>query len=65
MPSSVIRAFHYRPDDRRLDIVFVTGRRYTYHDVPVEVFEAMKAARSKGEFFNTRIRDRYTFTRRR
>jgi lysyl-tRNA synthetase class 2 len=63
MPSSVIRAFDYAPADRRLDILFVSGRVYSYHDVPAEVVMAMRAASSKGEYFNRHIRDRYRFTR--
>jgi hypothetical protein len=63
MPSSVIRDFDYDPADRRLDIVFQTGRRYVYHDVPEEVVKGFRVASSKGEYFNTHVRDRYRFTR--
>jgi len=63
MPSSVIRSYHYDPVDRYLDLVFVSGRRYRYHEVPVEAYDAMRRAFSKGEFFNTNIRDRYRHTR--
>jgi hypothetical protein len=63
MPSSVIRAFSYDADRQQLKVVFTTGRRYSYQDVPAALFEAMKAAFSKGEFFNAHIRDRFTFTR--
>ncbi|MEJ0028573.1 MAG: KTSC domain-containing protein [Rhizomicrobium sp.] len=63
MPSSVIRTFSYDAAKRRLRVVFTTGRRYEYHNVPAEVFEAMKAASSKGEYFNAYIRDRFAFTR--
>jgi lysyl-tRNA synthetase class 2 len=63
MPSSVIRSFDYDPEERRLDILFVTGRRYSYHDVPARIVAAMRAAGSKGRFFNTRIRDQFAFTR--
>jgi lysyl-tRNA synthetase class 2 len=63
MPSSVIRTFSYDPSQRRLDVVFTSGRRYSYHDVPAEMFEAMRAAPSKGKFFNYRIRDRFRCTR--
>lgn len=63
MPSSVIRSFDYDPEERRLDILFVTGRRYSYHDVPARIVSAMRAAGSKGRFFNTRIRDQFAFTR--
>jgi len=64
MPSSVIRRFDYDADLRRLDVEFVTGRRYSYHDVPAAIVAALRAARSKGQFFNRRIRDRFAFTRR-
>ena len=63
MPSSVIRRFDYDEPSRRLDVQFVTGRRYSYHDVPATLVEAMRSARSKGQFFNARIRDHFRFTR--
>lgn len=59
MPSSVIRGFDYSPETRQLTVEFVTGRRYLYSDVPLEEAEAMRAAFSKGAYFNKRIRDRY------
>jgi hypothetical protein len=62
MPSSVIHEFHYDPVERRLDILFVSGRLYSYHEVPPEVAVAMRGALSKGEYFNRHIRDRYRFT---
>lgn len=62
MPSSVIRAFAYSVEARTLDILFTTGRRYRYHDVPPEAAEALRAAFSKGRHFNARIRDHYRFT---
>jgi KTSC domain len=62
MPSSVIRTFWYDPAEHRLDIVFVSGRRYRYHDVPDEIYGEMRRAYSKGEFFNENIRDRFRFT---
>lgn len=63
MPSSVIRDFDYDAADRRLDILFVSGRLYSYHGVPPEIALAMREALSKGEYFNRHIRDRYRFTR--
>jgi len=62
MPSSVIRAYQYDPIEKHLDLVFVSGRRYRYHEVPVETYDAMRRAFSKGEFFNHRIRDQFRFT---
>jgi len=61
MPSSVIRSFDYDEAEHRLDIEFVSGRRYSYLDVPVEEVAAMQRTLSKGGFFNRRIRDRYDY----
>jgi len=61
MPSSVIRSFDYDEAEHRLDIEFVSGRRYSYLDVPLEEVAAMQRTISKGGFFNRRIRDRYAF----
>jgi len=63
MPSSVVRTLTYQPKERRLDVVFTSGRAYSYHDVPSAVFEAMKASFAKGEFFNRHLRGRYQYTR--
>jgi hypothetical protein len=63
MPSTVIRSFDYDPTAHRLHVEFVSGRRYSYLDVPERVVEAMRRATSKGGFFNRRIRDRYRFER--
>jgi KTSC domain len=63
MPSSVIRHFNYDPRRNELTVLFITGRRYTYHGVPADLAEEMQSAFSKGEFFNARIRDHFRFTR--
>jgi hypothetical protein len=59
VPSSVIRSYSYSAKNSELTITFVSGRRYVYTDVPEEVFDAFKAARSKGSYFNSEIRDCY------
>ena len=63
MPSSVIRSFAYDESRRRLDVEFVSGRHYAYHEVPPGLVEQMRRAFSKGSFFNRRIRDHFRFTR--
>jgi lysyl-tRNA synthetase class 2 len=63
MPSSVIRAFHYEPTRKRLQVVFTSGRRYSYFAVPPELYEQFKHAASKGEFFNAAIRDHFPYAR--
>ena len=62
MPSTVIRAVHYDPEREVLDVLFTTGRRYLYHDVPREAADAFRAAFSKGRHFNAHIRDRFACT---
>jgi lysyl-tRNA synthetase class 2 len=62
MPSAVIRSIDYIAEERALRITFQSGRRYRYHSVPAETYEAMKRAFSNGEFFNEHIRDRFAFT---
>jgi lysyl-tRNA synthetase class 2 len=61
MPSSVIRRFHYRPEEAELDVLFTTGRRYVYRDVPADVADSFRAAFSKGRYFNAHIRDDYDY----
>lgn len=63
MPSSVIRRWNYDEAHRRLDVEFVSGRLYAYHEVPPRIAEGMRRAPSKGGYFNRRIRDRFAFTR--
>ena len=63
MPSSVIRFFRYDTAKRQLLIVFQSGRRYVYRDVPKEIHDGMRASLSKGEYFNAHIRDRYAYER--
>ena len=61
MPSSVIRRFSYHPDIRELEILFTTGRRYIYSEVPEEAVKDFRAAFSKGSHFNRFIRDHYPY----
>jgi hypothetical protein len=61
MPSTVIRSFHYRPETRELDVLFVTGRRYIYSDVPADEARRFREAFAKGRHFNAHIRERYRY----
>ena len=61
MPSTVIRSFAYRAESRELEVLFTTGRRYVYSQVPPEAAEALRGAFAKGRHFNARIRGRYPF----
>jgi hypothetical protein len=60
--SSAIAGFGYKKEKRVLTIDFKEGRRrYDYYEVPEAVFERMKAAPSKGQFFAENIRDVYRY----
>ena len=59
MPSTAIRHYEYDAKQHQLWITFVSGRSYVYERLPENVFEAFRDYRSKGEFFNRFIRDRY------
>jgi hypothetical protein len=61
MPSTVIRSFVYDDQQLALVITFRSGRIYRYENVPQNIYLDMKAAFSKGEFFNAHVRDRYKF----
>jgi len=61
MPSTAIKSIIYDPAARRMLVIFVTGRRYIYENVPPDVHAAFQLAPSKGGFFNAEIRDRYAF----
>jgi hypothetical protein len=63
MPSSVIKFFKYNEDSKELNVTFQSGHRYVYSAVPLEIFQAMKAAFSKGEFFHKEIRDHFRYRR--
>ena len=61
MPSSVIIAFSYNEEKLILKITFVSGFIYHYKNVPKNIYNAMRAATSKGTYFNNYIKDRYDF----
>ena len=61
MPSSVIKSFAYDPEREELEVLFTTGRRYVYFEVPAHEVTSFEKAFSKGRYFNARIRDNYSF----
>jgi len=55
--SSQLAAFGYDAQTKTLEIWFKsTGTTYHYFDVPPEVFDALKAAPSKGSYFIRNIK---------
>ena len=60
MQSTLIRGARYWPGDRALELCFEGGRRYLYLGVPAEVAEAFQGAASKGRYFNSAIKGRFS-----
>ncbi len=61
MPSSAIQFYKYNAEKHSLLVVFTSGRRYIYANVPPAVVKGLDDAESKGTFFNAEIRDRYDY----
>jgi len=61
MPSSVIESMHYDPVSTTLRVIFVSGKVYDYKKVPLEVYQAMKNAFSKGNYLNKHIKGNYDY----
>ena len=60
MPSSVVAKIQYEAEHARMTVTFTSGRLYEYFLVPPHVAEEFQSALSKGSYFNSFIRDRYT-----
>jgi lysyl-tRNA synthetase class 2 len=61
--STVLRWIEFDAKSSVLRIELVTGEIYSYPHVPQAIFNALLAAKSKGQFFNAHIRDHYRFVR--
>jgi hypothetical protein len=59
--SSAIGRGAYDTAARTLDLWYRGGDRYRYFGVPEEVFEALLAAASAGEFVNHEIKPLYRY----
>ena len=60
MPSTAIHDIVYDEAAATLAVTFISsGRRYRYAGVPLDEYQALRRAFSKGAWFNTHIRDRY------
>jgi hypothetical protein len=57
--SSMMTFVKYDDDACELDITFTSGKTYRYLDVPLEIYDGLLDAESKGEFFNNNIKDSF------
>ncbi len=58
--SSNIKAFSYIKQYKILIVEFKSDHTYSYANVPIEIFYTMKAAESKGKYFNEKIKKKFT-----
>lgn len=61
--SSNIARFGYDESSQILTVEFNNGGSYNYYDVPMMVFEQMKAAPSKGQFLGQCIKGVYRYAK--
>ncbi len=61
--SSMMSHIGHDPASRTLTILFNSGKRYDYDDVPQEVYERFLAASSQGSFFRNEIDECYPYHR--
>ena len=60
--SSVIDNISYDAYKKELKVRFLaTGHSYIYRDVPIQIYNEMKAAASTGSYFNTYIKHTYQY----
>ena len=57
--STVLRGAWYLPQRRQLELLFTSGRRYVYSNVPMAIAGRFAEAESKGRFYNREIRNRF------
>ena len=58
-----MRSVGYEARRQILEIEFQSGAVYQYWDVPQKVHEDLISSESKGQYFNSEIRDDYEFGR--
>ncbi|CAM4419854.1 KTSC domain-containing protein [Deinococcus marmoris] len=59
--SSMMSHIGYDPENKTLTILFNSGKRYDYDDVPQEVYDRFLAASSQGSFFRNEIDECYEY----
>ena len=61
--STNLQSVGYDQGTQTLEVQFVSGRVYQYYGVPENMHTLLMQARSKGQFFNTNIRNSFPFSR--
>jgi KTSC domain-containing protein len=61
--SENLASLGYEPANRVLEIEFRNGRVYQYEGVPQRLVDELLQAPSKGQYFNSKIKGRYSYKR--
>jgi KTSC domain len=61
--SSNLTSIGYDSASQTLEVEFQNGSIYQYYNVTPAIFEAFDRAPSKGQFFNSQIKDSFPFAR--
>ena len=61
--SSMLAAVGYHPQSGTLVVLFNSGRAYEYYGVPIEDYEGLMRAESKGRFMHRNILGFYEWAR--
>ena len=59
--STAVRSAAYDDETQELIIGLTTGRTYVYREVQEWVYNELLAAKSVGQYYTLRIRDRYPY----
>ena len=65
LDSEMLVAVRYDEEERHLDVIFRTGEKYRYLNVPPLEYTGLMSAKSKGQYMRKRIivGDRYKYER--
>ena len=61
--SEMLRLVGYDPTQEMLEVVFNTGDRYQYLEVPASEYEGLMSAESIGQYMHERIIGHYPYRR--
>jgi KTSC domain len=59
MRSSALASAQYDDQTEELTLTFVSGRSYTYENVPEDIYEQLTQSSSPGTFYALYIKDQY------
>lgn len=59
--SSQVSAIWYREDQKELEVLFTSGGRYIYLEVPKEIWDRAIQAESIGKFLNTEVKGKFLY----